>query len=58
MSLPSNNFLHLKASEIQPGQDFAHYLPQRPSACPISQLNAIGENKRHTAFNGCEVKIQ
>ena len=52
MSLPSINFLHLTASEIQPGQTFSRHKPARPPAHP----DTMGENNTPTALKGCVVK--
>ena len=48
ISLPSMNFLHLKVSEIQPGQTIS-----RPPAHP----DTMGENNTPTALKGCGVKM-
>ena len=53
MSLPSINFLHLKVSEIQPGQT-----PPPPPPPPPADPDTMGENNTATALKGCEVKKQ
>ena len=53
MSLPSINFLHLKVSEIQPGQTFS--TARMPGA---AHPDSMAENNTPTALKSCGVKTR